>query len=74
MFPVVDKILSYNLKGGVDGKWNDRFGLSIRECWLRFQEDRGFDVLSLGSLCDTVSSNVPPPYSHGFAFGAWPIS
>lgn len=50
MFPVIDKILSYNLKGGVDGKWNDRFGLSIKECWLRFQEDRGFDILSLGSL------------------------
>jgi acyl-coenzyme A thioesterase PaaI-like protein len=64
---VANKLRTFNVKGGVDGKWSDRHGLGVRECWMGFSdESTRFDVLSLGLLCDFVRALTPScPSLHG---------
>jgi hypothetical protein len=58
-FPVSRKMRNFPLKGGKEGRWNDRLGLSIKEQWMKLADENArFDVLSLGFVCDMVSRST----------------
>jgi hypothetical protein len=58
--PVNHKFQNWILKGTKDGMFNDRFGLSVREMWLRRSNGKGFDIMSLVAICDFVCAYPPP--------------
>ncbi|RFU29755.1 hypothetical protein B7463_g6565, partial [Scytalidium lignicola] len=64
-FPVAFKMRPFKLKGGKNGKFNDRKGLHVKETWIKWRdENERYDVISLGSLCDTFLSAPTNFYDH----------
>lgn len=59
MYPVSKKTRTFYVNGGKNGRLNDRKGLHVREIWLGWTDpNQVFDVISLGTVCDTVSAEL----------------
>lgn len=59
MFPMCMKTRTFYVNGGKNGRLNDRKGLHVREIWLGWTDQKQvFDVISLGTVCDTVSAEL----------------
>jgi acyl-coenzyme A thioesterase PaaI-like protein/HAMP domain-containing protein len=52
--PIIRKLWILMLPGGPDARWKDRFGLGIRESWVKMDDETVLDLMLVGHVCDLV--------------------